>query len=262
MTEDLFQTSLEALIVEVGIGDNVLEYPWLDLSILATKCLTKSTWKFLRMHNLTLKHDFKTPPQRVGDTPLMHILYEAGIRGADLLAINKCRIFQKIFYLSDMVSGDGTHILHAALHGSLTGTTNGMSWPTQGRPSERDWSIWKRVCSTHLLIRQSSLKHPLGNWTHSPKDHHWLLDPTTDTLYKNNGDHYGIYTKLPNYPPAPEDRHLPTIQPVKQYLQTSYELRSTNTSQYGYAWGQVYKSDPLTRQLKICMTAYSTFHKT
>jgi hypothetical protein len=34
-------------------------------------------------------------PQREEDLPLMKIFYEVGVREGDLLAINRCRIYQK-----------------------------------------------------------------------------------------------------------------------------------------------------------------------
>jgi ribonuclease HI len=198
MTGDLFRSSLEALILEVGIGEDVLSYPWLELSFLATKCLIKASWKFLDKHNLTLSHDITINPLRINDKPLMKIFYDAGVRGSDLLAINKCRLYLKIFFLSDMATGDGISILQDALNGTPYETANQFSWPCQGKPSNRDWSIWRANCSTHLLIRHSRLKYPLGSWTDKPTNKSWLYDPNGNRLYKPNGQLWQYFTYVPS----------------------------------------------------------------
>jgi hypothetical protein len=62
LSGDLFRASLEALIVEVGIGDDIKDYPYHQLSFLATKRLIKSTCWYLSKCQLCLSHDIKTHP--------------------------------------------------------------------------------------------------------------------------------------------------------------------------------------------------------
>jgi hypothetical protein len=100
-------------------------------------------------------HDIKTTPLRSGNMPIMKIFYNAGVRGSELISINKCRLYLKFFFLSDMVSGGKAFILQSALKGTQYDTADQFMWPYQGHPSERDWSVWRMACSTHLLIRQS-----------------------------------------------------------------------------------------------------------
>jgi hypothetical protein len=196
LSGDLFQASLETLIVEVGIGDDVLDYPYYQLCFLATKSLIKSTWQYLSKHQLRLLHDIKTPPLREGDLPLMRIFYEAGVREGDLLAINRCRIYKKIYYLSD-ITADGTQVIQSLLHGHSREPLNGFEWPAQGNPSAREWAIWKEALQRYIIGRHNTLRHHLGAWYETQVEAAWYYCQEDDRLYHRHATEWQWFRHIP-----------------------------------------------------------------
>ena len=62
----LYKTSLELLILELGIDTDISLINPETLHLLATESLIKSTCQFLLHHQLKLKHDINRDPLRVG----------------------------------------------------------------------------------------------------------------------------------------------------------------------------------------------------
>jgi hypothetical protein len=56
-TGQLYRTSLEYLILELGMGTTLHEINYKKFNALATNSLIKSTWEFLHSNNIVLNHD-------------------------------------------------------------------------------------------------------------------------------------------------------------------------------------------------------------
>lgn len=56
-TGKLYRASLEHLILEVGMGADILDLPYTELGFLGSDSLVKSTWQFLSTHHRHLHHD-------------------------------------------------------------------------------------------------------------------------------------------------------------------------------------------------------------
>jgi len=67
----LYRATLENLIIEVGIGEDVLSTPYTETGILATQSSIKKSWEFQSTYDLCLKHDIKLPTFHHNDTPIM-----------------------------------------------------------------------------------------------------------------------------------------------------------------------------------------------
>jgi hypothetical protein len=89
-TGQLYRGSLEAMILEVGVGMDIFQYSYHELQYLATSSLVKSTWETLSEYNLTLKHDITIPLPQVGDVPLMQLFHSHGARDITLFTLNQC----------------------------------------------------------------------------------------------------------------------------------------------------------------------------
>jgi hypothetical protein len=63
----LYQTSLELLLHEIGMGTDLHLVSYELTSNLATNSLIKSTWQFLNSNNLHLQHNVSIPHQRIND---------------------------------------------------------------------------------------------------------------------------------------------------------------------------------------------------
>jgi hypothetical protein len=50
----LYRASIENLVVETGMGQDVLNMPFQEVGGLTTKALIKGTWEFINKHGITL----------------------------------------------------------------------------------------------------------------------------------------------------------------------------------------------------------------
>lgn len=60
-TGNLYKTTLELLILELGMGTNLLQIPFNLTGHIATDSLIKSSWEFLYNNNFQLKHNINFP---------------------------------------------------------------------------------------------------------------------------------------------------------------------------------------------------------
>ena len=101
---------MEQLWLELGVSGNIFE---LDYSIYKDVILTKSwvegTWKFVSEYNISLNPEITMPAcRRKNDIPLMDIVVQSKyLEKANLTWFNKCRMYLKVFFLSDIVTSDG-----------------------------------------------------------------------------------------------------------------------------------------------------------
>jgi hypothetical protein len=116
-------------------------------------------------HGLSLTTDIKVELPRQDDCYLLPAL-QAHISDLNHLGIvNRCRLFLKALFLSDIVDGTGYEILQAAWNGDrVLGQHRLPSWPNQARPPPSDWEIWKLYLKRAFLGRGLRLRIPLGPW--------------------------------------------------------------------------------------------------
>ena len=82
----------------------------------------------------------------------------------ELCSINRCRLFLNVFFLSDIVSGNGRQLLGEARTGQkLHQSQSKWIWPRQTRPPPSDWKLWK-VAINEIWIGNEThvLAQPLG----------------------------------------------------------------------------------------------------
>ncbi len=108
---------------------------------------------------------------------------------AECRSFNRCRLFLRVTHVSDITSGDGQKLLKDAYHGSYRFQSR-LNWPHQNRPSQRDWSVWKKVLKDVLLsdVHSLNLRVALGPWYGHTSRHHrtwsYYFDPSQHTLYQ------------------------------------------------------------------------------
>lgn len=63
--------------------------------------------------------------------------------------MNRCRLYLRVFFFSDIVSGCGTCVLPDVYDGQVSDQWRSRwKWPRQPRPPPRDWRLW------HIVIRE------------------------------------------------------------------------------------------------------------
>jgi hypothetical protein len=178
------------MILEVGVGSDIFQYPYQDLQHLASPSLVKTTWESISEFKLVLKHDIEIPLPRTNDIPLMQLFCNNGARGSLLATLNRCRLFLKAFHLSDITDFSGKYITDMVWQGTSSSfVTNNFTWPQQGKPSTAAWHIWREFLSQNLTVWHRNLRSPLGPWITSD-DWNWFLNLEDERLYEKRGDEW------------------------------------------------------------------------
>jgi hypothetical protein len=134
ITGDLYRTSFEILLLEIGMGAELNQIPQEVMFSLATESLVKSTCNFLQTYDLSLYHDIKIKPLREKDQLIMRALYDAGPTISELESLNRCRLYLQALFLSEICNGDGLAISGDAWVGKHFMTPKKqVTWPRQQR---------------------------------------------------------------------------------------------------------------------------------
>jgi hypothetical protein len=182
-TGQLHRHSLELMFVEIGVSTNFHELPYNSLHILATDSLAKSTWKFLHDNDISLEHDIVWPAPRDGDISLMVSFLNGGCSKDQLIILNKCRLYLRAFYLSDIVNGNGSLIESDSWNGRICNIHRQQSWPNQGKPPPSAWELWRTYIRKCFLGRGLRLYHTLGTWRQQDSSWPWYYAPASNRLY-------------------------------------------------------------------------------
>jgi hypothetical protein len=161
----LYRALLESLIIEVGIGEDVLSTPYQTTGALATQSLVKKTWEFLSAHGMTLKHDINIDSFRYGDTPIMTLFVQLNIPIQHLARLNICHLFLQVYFISQLVTTSGKMLRPNILQGQLGPILNRLHWPVQGHPTTQDWELWRH----YLRLHSTNIINKIGQWV-KPRD--------------------------------------------------------------------------------------------
>ena len=183
LTAALHRCSFEALFLLTGLNDKFLSrsVPGADDDLPRT--LASCVRDFCISEQIELVTDIVAPILREHDVFLMSAFLNNQYNDNDRRVVNRCRLYLKVLTLAEIVSGDGKEILHSSWTGEITtDSLRDYVWPHQGRPTEREWTIWRRCLSKAFCSRNRLLQRPLGKWT-IPSSTGWLFDPIDDSLY-------------------------------------------------------------------------------
>jgi hypothetical protein len=140
------RSMLDYTQLECGCSVNVLEedyerYSWVRL----TENWITGIWEHLHSCKSTLKITAEwTPlPNRKNEVAMMESLTETEeFTATELKEINRCRIYLRVFYISDIASHDRQGIAEWARKGRRdAGRKSSWAWPVQQRPTS--WKAWK-----------------------------------------------------------------------------------------------------------------------
>jgi hypothetical protein len=120
---------------------------------------------------------------RHNDALIVTMLQRAGYTGDRLIALNRCRIANKMLFLSDITTACGQYVdcNLFSLMTSWLGPRSRFQFPWE-LPSSKDWILWKTFWTAFLGA--SSLLHiSLGDLLHtSIRIWEWVHDPLKDQL--------------------------------------------------------------------------------
>ncbi len=159
-----------------------------------------TTWYQCRLVEIEISNnvrDFETPRQV--DIELMQIFLKHSLHGYKLASMNRCQMFLKATYLSDICTGDGTAINPQYWDGQ-TKCNSEFIWPQTEKPPNSDWTLWKKHLMSALALGQKdTLQKPLGNWAHHQGQMDgYFLETDGKHLFQRKQEKWFIYTKIPS----------------------------------------------------------------
>ena len=120
LTSNLFCCNLEQLRIELGSNTSILESNYNEFKYcLLTDLLITSTWKFMSDNNITWRDNTaELPLFRKNNMCIMDSFRKnMFIPSYELVTLNKCRLYLKVFLLSDIVDSSGIKIRDNIWHG-------------------------------------------------------------------------------------------------------------------------------------------------
>ena len=191
--------SLEALQLEIGCigGPFVKNYD--ELHLLATACWTKSLWEWLHYYKFRLHLDYPPLPlPRKCDALVVRLFWDAGYRGQQWQALNRCRLALKLLFLSNIATACGRSINISLVLRPVSQDKGASSFvfPNE-HPSQGDWRLWLDFW-TAFAGPGWSLQNPLGNWEHpTHRRWDWFYDARDNLLIHLERDGETVAYSIP-----------------------------------------------------------------
>ena len=185
-------TLLEYINLEIGSDKLIFDLNFNKWHYLLHDCWLKVLWKFCAESNIQLKGSYKTlQKQRINDVCLMDTLVHDNqnfFTKADIIRINRCRIYLQVIFLSDLAISNGIRLDEKMLYGHRNDDRRSeIRWQCQQYPPEKDWKLF-RDCVKLIWLKNSNpqvIQPPLGKWIRPPHQV-WIFYCSSDysVLYK------------------------------------------------------------------------------
>jgi hypothetical protein len=114
-----------------------------------------------------------------------------------LTEINRCRVYLRVFFLSDIVNIQGDTIYEWAIHGERNKTRHSMwHWPVQQKPPRTMWNKWKAAL-IEVFNDETTLTAPMGDWLNKQnhQESEWL-SVQDKCIYRQNNGEWSQFTQL------------------------------------------------------------------
>jgi hypothetical protein len=164
MTQTMILTLLEAMQLEAGIGDPILE----NCSPLAY-----IEWGWIPhirdfLHHINGKILGATPRPKLyreNDSYLMDAHHLLDFSRREIIYIHRCRLHLQVETMSDISTASGTSILKAWYTKSdKKPSRSKLRWPRQDAPCNAAWATWRKFLQK-FTTPAGKLRKELGRWT-------------------------------------------------------------------------------------------------
>ena len=185
LTGELYRSTLEQLIINIGYGSDLFAAPFAKLGALMPYTWMTHLWEFLDRYGLRIQHDIELPLLRHHDSFIMRQAVDAKFSPSQLDAINRCRLYLQVLTVAELATADGESLTDKAWNGIRdTSITSPYIWPVQPSPPLRDWRLWQAALSVCFLARGLRLQVPLGDWLGNDFQWEWFYSPSENRLYQ------------------------------------------------------------------------------
>lgn len=192
----LLQTSLEFMVLELGMTFQPFLAPFRKYGQLVTECWLKALWEMTEMFGIQVTfHNTHLTYPRKGDKFLLRCFEEIGYLPDELVRLNRVRIHQQVLFLSDILGAGGKRVEEKY----VSPRPAGERWSTlvwgKEKPTPSDFKLWreaiKQVCPLNRLLDR------LGTFTApSHKIWEWRWNQATREIYHIKGDMMDTYREV------------------------------------------------------------------
>jgi len=135
---------------------------------------------------------------RKGDCKIMQKIIQAGYKKQDLQIINRCRMWLRAIFLSNIYNGFRNKIQTNCWEGSEP-VNSAHKWLQMEKPTQAEWTLWQRALTAALhLNKHHETPTKLGDWIeHTEPAVGWYLEMSTPRLYKWDGQRWSFYIQIP-----------------------------------------------------------------
>ena len=114
----MLQNTLECMTMELGTQCSPFTLNYKKFEQCVTASWIKHLWRFCFENNIILKCTKKYfPHRRANEKNMMNSFIANGYHGAQLSAINRCRLYLQVHSLSNITTGDGIRIEKSSYNG-------------------------------------------------------------------------------------------------------------------------------------------------
>jgi len=200
MTGVLLQVACKAFHLEAGLQGNIIDLLEAVYSYVTPTWVTQ-TWESCQKHRIQVlgNHgDYSLPRQQ--DVELMQLFIRAGYWTTDLNTLNRCRMYSRVIFLSDICEAMGNK-MEQYLWKQPQVTESVFHWPTIPKPTPTEWRLWQQAIQRATSIGQNlALPLPLGKWynrtEHSPG---WYYHAEENAVYHRTHEGYTRHGMYPRH---------------------------------------------------------------
>jgi hypothetical protein len=116
----------------------------------------------------------------------------------DLADINRCRIYLRVFFLSDIVNIQGDTIKECTITGERTNARQSTwHWPVQQKPPRNMQSKWKAALRA-VFNDETTLAATMGDWLNmnNHQESEWWLSVRDKCIYRQSCGEWSHYSQL------------------------------------------------------------------
>jgi len=186
--------------LEAGLNGQLFQIP-LAMQPCLTDTWLSRCWSQCQLLQLSVTNniqEFEIPRQY--DKEIMKMFLQDSVCGADLAAVNWCRMYLQVVFVSEICNGEGTKIDQNYWNGKQAHAQSNYQWPRTSPPTTQEWNLWQQRLTSGLSVgRGQHLPLLLGPW----RDTIWMtpgyfMDTTGSYLLELHNQQWYAHAKIPH----------------------------------------------------------------
>ena len=186
----LLRTVIQYMRIEMEVQKCPTTYPFKLWHKCATPTQFFPFWEYASEVDLELRDGLPdTPIARSNDQFIMEALAARNFSSTQLRMLNLCRLHLRIYLLSDLTTGVGTHLDEHLLHQRQPfDHHNDFQWPTAHSPNNQYWRFWIDSVTHCFTLNHTlypfKLQQALGPWHQGRIHAHTFFSPSMEIIFQ------------------------------------------------------------------------------